>query len=278
MIRNTIAALAVVFLVTSFAEAQVPRFGWRTGQVLVYKAEHQTLASYLMGDSKSETRTRVLTTKRWQVVNVDATGEATLQLSLQALVFETTRPDGEKLSYDSAHPEKSTEQMRKQFASYVGQPLALVRIDGQGKVIEVKEPKTGYASAARYESDPPFKLVLPADILKAGQGWERNYQIILEPPQGTGEKYLAVQHYVCKGIADNLATVALTTEVKVTPAALEDQVPLWQMQPEGEIVFDVRAGRLQKATLRIDKEAKGAGGEGSTHFQSSYTEEYIGDR
>jgi hypothetical protein len=278
MIRQSIAAVAAVLIVTSFAGAQAPRFGWRPGQVLVYKAEHQTLASYLMGDSKSETRTRVVSTKRWQVVAVDAAGVATLQLSLQSLVFETTRPEGETLSYDSAHPEKSPEPMRKQFAAYVGQPLALVRIDASGKVIEVKEAKTGFASAARYECDPPFKLVLPTQALKAGQSWERNYQITLEPPQGTGEKYLATQHYVCKGIADNQATVTVTTEVKVTPAALEDQVPLWQMQPEGEIVFDVQAGRLQKAKLHIDKETKNAGGEGSTRFQSTYTEEYVGDR
>jgi hypothetical protein len=100
---------------------------------------------------------------------------------------------------------------------------------------------------------------------------------VLEPPQGTGdEKYAAVQRYICKDVADNLATVSLTTEVKGIPAAQEDQVPLWQMQPEGEIVFDLQAGRLQKATLKIDKEAKIEGG--NTHFQSIYTEQYVGDR
>jgi hypothetical protein len=51
------------------------------------------------------------------------------------------------------------------------------------------------------------------------------------------------------------------------------------MQPEGEMVFDVQAGRLQSAALRIDKELKGHDGEGSSyHFQSRYTVQYVGDR
>jgi hypothetical protein len=280
MIRATIAALPAVLMLTSLASAQTPgRFSWQKGQVLVYRAVHLTKASYVMGETNSESRTNLSLTKRWQVLDVDAAGVATLQLTLASLKYEIRTPSDESLSFDSEHPEKSAEPVRKQFGTFVGQPLVLLGIDGQGKVIEVKEARGGFASAAKYESDPPFKFLLPADGMKAGQGWERAYQITLEPPQGTGEKYPAVQRYVCKGIAENLATVAMTTEVKATPSAQEDQVPLWQMQPEGEMVFDVQAGRMQKVTLHIDKEAKGTQGEGSsTRFESTYTEEYVGDR
>jgi hypothetical protein len=270
-----IAALCGVLAMSSAASAQVPRFHWQTGQVLVYRTEHNTVASYVMGDNKSETKTRVQSSKRWQVMGVDAAGVATLQMSLTALFFETIPPSGDPLVFDSANLDKSTPALRKQYENYVGQALVVVRVDGQGKVVEVKEARSGY-SAAKYESDPPFKFVLPAEALKADATWERGYQITLEPPQGTGEKYAAVQRYKCKTIAENLAAIQVTTEVKGTAEAQEDQVPLWQVQPEGEIVFDVASGRLQKATLRIDKEAKIEGG--NTHFQSVYTEQYAGDR
>ena len=63
------------------------------------------------------------------------------------------------------------------------------------------------------------------------------------------------------------------------PESLLDRVPLLQMQPEGDVVFDMRNGRLQKATLHIEKELTGHQGQGSTYrFQSSYVEEYTGDR
>ena len=280
MRRKSMAALLAVLTLTSLASAQAPgRFTWQRGQGLVYRAVHLTKASYVMGETTSESRTNLSLTKRWQVLDVDAAGVATLQLSLSSLVYEIRTPSGEALSFDSDHPEKSSEPVRKQFGSFVGEPIVVLRIDGQGKVLEVKETRGGFASAAKYESDPPFKILLPAEGVKMGQGWERGYQITLEPPQGTGEKYPAVQRYVCKGVEQNLATVAITTEVKATPSAQEDQVPLWQMQPEGEIVFEVQAGRLQKVKLHIDKEAKGTQGEGSsTRFESTYTEEYVGDR
>lgn len=276
MLHKTIAAICGMLAMASLAAGQTPRFRWQTGQVLVYRTQHNTVASYVMGENKDETKTRVESIKRWQVMDVDSAGVATLQMSLQALFFETAPLSGDPLVFDSTHLDQSTPALRKQYENYIGQPLVVVRIDGQGKVLEVKEARPGY-SAAKYESDPAFKLLLPAESLKPGLTWERAYQIVLEPPLGTGdEKYPAAQRYVCKDVAGNLATVSLTTEVKGTPAAQEDQVPLWQMQPEGEIVFDMEAGRLQKATLRIDKDAKIEGG--NTHFQSVYTEQYVGDR
>jgi len=276
MLGKTMAACCGVLLMASLASAQAPRFRWRTGQVLVYRTEHNTANSFDMGENKNETKTRVQSIKRWQVMDVDSAGVATLQMSLQALFFETMTPSGEPLVFDSTNLDKSTPELRKQYENYIGQPLVVVRIDGQGKVVEVKEARPEY-SAAKYESDPAFKLLLPTEALKAGLNWEHNYQIVLGPPYGTGdEKYAAVQHYNCKDVAGNLATVSLTTEMKSAPAAQEDQVPLWQMLPEGEIVFDLEAGRLQKAVLRIDKEAKVEGG--NMHFQSVYTEQYVGDR
>src|SRR5262249_20617698 len=113
----------------------------------------------------------------------------------------------------------------------------------------------------------------------AGQTWERGYRITLEPPQGTGEKYDAMQRYECKHIADGVATVAVTTLLKTMPESLLDRVPLLQMQPEGEIQFDVQNGRLQSAHLRIEQELTGHQGEGSSYrFQSTYTEEYVGNK
>ena len=275
MFGKTMAACCGVLVMTSLAAGQAPRFGWQTGQVLVYRTDHNSAASYVLGETTSETKTRVQSLKRWQVMGVDAAGVATLQMSIQALIFQMVRPDGKTELFESAHPENSPEEVRKQFA-YVGQPLLLLRVDGQGKVVEIKQAEAGHGSMAKFESDPPFKLLLPAEALRADLTWERAYPITLEPPQGAGEKYDAVQRYQCKGVAENMATVVLTTEVKNAPAAAEDQIPLWQMQPQGEVVFDTRNGRLLKATLRIDKEAKIEGG--NTHFQSVYTEQYVGDR
>src|SRR5207249_4975021 len=106
-----------------------------------------------------ETRTKLNLTKRWQVLDVDAAGVATLQLALASLRLETTTPSGGVLLFDSQDADKSDPHMREQLGRFVGQPLALLRMDSQGKVVEVKESKHGPAS--RFETEPPFVLVFP---------------------------------------------------------------------------------------------------------------------
>jgi hypothetical protein len=270
------ASVCGVLTMAALASAQAPQLRWQPGQVLVYRAEQVTQATETLGEMRSETRTRLNLSKRWQVLGVDA-GVATLQLSLTAMRMETTTPSGQTLLFDSSAPDQSTPALKDQLGKYVGPPLAVLRVDGYGRVLEVKESKFG--SASRYDAEPPFGGVLPGALPQVGQGWERAYQITLEPPQGTGEKFPAVQHYACKAIDAATLTVTLKTELKNPPAAPADQVPLLQMQPDGEIVWDLQAGRLRSVHLRIEKELPNYQGEGSHYrFVSTYAEEYAGDK
>jgi hypothetical protein len=269
---------AVLGVLVAFVPAQARDEGplrWQQDQVLVYRAEHDIQVAEAVTGEKTTTRSRLSVTKRWQVTSVDTAGVATVQLALLRLRNEITRPDGEVLAFDSADP-KPTEG-RDQLARYVGPVLAVLRVDRWGRVVEVKESKFGPAS--RFESELPFAAVLPAGTIRPGSAWERAYQITLEPPQGTGEKYGAVQRYRCTAVAGTLATVTLATELKNPPEAAGDRVPLTQSQPAGEVVFDLRAGRLHSASLKVDQEVMGHQGEGSSyHFQSTYTEQYVGER
>lgn len=278
MIRTGMTAGFALLAMAALASAQTApgRLHWQAGQVLTYRVEQVTFASDAAGDNKAETKTKLNLVKRWQVVSVDAAGAATLQLSLASLRLETTTAAGDTLLFDSANPDKSTADLREQMTGYIGKALALLRVDSQGRVLEVKQSKFGPAS--RYENELPFVGVLPIDGPKAGQEWQRDYKITLEPPAGAGEKYDAVQKYVCKSVVDGLATATMTTALKTPPPPAE-QAPLLQLQPEGEIVFDLKAGRLRSASLKIDREVKGHQGEGSSyHVQVAYTEEYVGDR
>src|SRR5262249_23618809 len=147
---------------------------------------HATDATDIVGDSKSETKSVLKVTKRWQVLSVDAAGVATIQLSLVSMFQERTTPAGEVLRYDSANPDKSTPQLKEDMARFLNTPLATIRVDSLGRVVEVKESKS---DASSYENELPFVVLLPKEGVKAGQSWERGYQITLAPPLGTGEKH-----------------------------------------------------------------------------------------
>jgi hypothetical protein len=269
--------LAGVVMVNSAAAQVRPamlHFSWKQGQTLSYRVEQTTSASDLADGKTTEAGSKMTTLKRWQVLAVDSEGVATLQLSVASLHFEVKTPKGETLMFDSAQPEKSDPQLREQMGKFVGTPLAILRVDSTGRVEEVKESKQ--APASRFESELPFLVLLSAKVIQPFDAWKRSYQITLEPPQGTGDKFDAVQKYTCQKIDGAAVTISLNTTIKNLPSSALDQVPLLEMQPEGEIVFDAVNGRLHKAHLTIDKELKGLQGEGSSyHFQSSYTEQLV---
>jgi hypothetical protein len=278
MLRKGLIVILIAATWCAHASAQSTwRFRWQTGQVLVYRVEQTMAASETLTDGKTESKTSASLVKRWQVQGVDAAGVATLQMSLDKLRIETTTASGEVLLYDSTDPAKSNPQMKEQLGRYVGQPIAVLRLDGLGKLIEVK--KSDFGPASRFEADLPFQLVLPDGEVRAGQTWERSFKVTLEPPQGTGEKYDAVQRYSCKELAGGAAKIALTTTLKTMPESPLDRVPLLQAQPEGEVVFDAQYGLMRSAKLLIDKELKNHQGDGTSYrFQRSYVEEYIGNK
>jgi len=278
MPRQTLLVVLVGLAYASSAFAQKSlRFRWQKDQVLLYRVEQTMTASEALTDGKTESKTKASLVKRWLVQSVDSAGIATLQLSLDKLRLETTTGSGEVLLFDSADSAKSDPQMKEQLSRYVGQPIAVLRMDSQGRLIEVK--KSDFGPASRFEADLPFQVVLPAVAVQPGQSWERSYKVTLEPPQGTGEKYDATQRYTYKSSADGVTTIKLATTLKSMPESLLDRVPLLQIQPEGEITFDVRSGLMRTARLVIDKELKNHQGEGTSYrFQRSCVEEYIGDK
>lgn len=276
MLRRNLLAVVGSLLATAVAPAQAPawQFRWQSSQVLTYRVQHVMTATEVVNGSKEETTQKLDLVKRWQVLAVDAAGVATVQKSLIRLRIENVGAGGEPMIFDSANPDRSDPQMREQLAKFVGQPLETLCVDSKGKVVAVKESKHGPAS--RFEAELPFVLTLPATGPTQGQTWERTYTITLEPPQGVGDKFAAVQKYVCQGLTGSLATISLKSSLQSPPEAVADRIPLLPLLPEGEVVFDTQAGRLQRARLLIDTELKDHQGEGSSYrLQSTYTEEYV---
>jgi hypothetical protein len=272
----TLTLLTLWAALPSLATAQAPdwRFHWKPGQVLNYRFEQLTEVTDAVADTKAETSTKLSETKRWQVLSVDPAGIATVQLSLTALRLQTKTVGGDELVFDSADPDKSTSQLREQMQKYINVPLVVLRIDGRGKVVEIKECK--YGSASRFESELPFVIALPEHAPQVNQFWERPYQVTLEPPQGTGEKFKAGQKCTVKACDGKTTTLTVACAVKEMPQAVADQVPLLQAQPEGEVVFDIQQGILRSARLSLDKQVTGHQGDGSSyHIKSTSTEEYI---
>ena len=258
--------LALTFTLPAFA--QVPwQFQWKKGQTLDYKIKNVTSVVEVVDNVTNTSSSAIDAVNRWEVGEVDAKGVAKLTMTIVSMRIEQKRAKGDTLLFDSQNPDKSTPEMREQMQKFVGKPMVCVRLDGYGRVIDVIEGK-----AATFEVDPPFVIIFPAAKAAAGQAWRRQYNVVLDPPYGTGEKFETEQRYECKKIEAGKATVGITTLYKAMPESPRERLPLLQKDVQGELVFDVPGGRLLSVQLNIDKTIENHQGKGSSyHFKSQYS-------
>jgi hypothetical protein len=271
-----VAALVALGWVPAGVGAQevVGKFHWQAGQVLQYKVTHRTLAADTGAGGRHELESQVEQVKRWQVLDVDAAGVATVQLTLTRIKMHQRVPGGEVLGFDSDRPEQAHPQLRAQLAPLLNKPLVTLRVDPYGRVAEVKSAQQEQVN--RYQSELPFTVILPGVALEAGQQWKRDYRIVLDPPLGTGEVYSAEQVYAVRSAGNGRATIAFGTTIKDLPPDPSDRIPLLQFQPRGEVVFDAQTGCIVSARVVSSGVVEGHGGEGSRYeFRTEYTEELV---
>ena len=272
-------SLILGFVAVSAAPAQPPaataplRFKWQAGRVQTYKVTQQTVIQETTIDEKTEkptvaeARTNLTLTRKWTVKEVDAGGTATLEMQITAVRNEFKKPDGTTELRDSANPEQA-----KEMADFLNKPVVVVRVDSQGRLVEVKEAKTG--SAARLQAELPFRLVLPDSGPTAGQNWERTFSQKLDPPAGTGETFDFAQKIACKEVKDGLAGVIVQTALKVPPKTTGEQVPLVPMLWTGDVYFNTLAGKYHAARLTAKAELVNHLGDGTKFvYQSSFNED-----
>ncbi|HEY3790130.1 MAG TPA: hypothetical protein VGL71_14820 [Urbifossiella sp.] len=272
-----ISLIAVATLGAAFAQPPAGdpplRFKWQVGQVQTYKVAQQTVIQETTLDEKTEkpvvgeARTTLALTRKWTVKEVDAAGVATLEMQITAVRNEFKKPDGTTELRDSANPEQARE-----MAEYLNKPVVVVRVDSLGKLVEVKEAKTG--SAARLHAEMPFRFVMPEAGPAAGQAWERPFAFKIEPPAGTGESYDFIQKYTCKDVKEGLVTIGVQTVLKSPPKTAGEQVPLVPMLWTGDVYFNSLAGKYHAARLTAKSELANHLGEGSKFvYQSTYSED-----
>ena len=252
-----------------------PHFKWEPGKVFAYRVVQQTIVKETVLDEKtekpetSESRTSLTLVRNWTVTEVDTQGIATLEMSISEMKNEFRQPDGTITVVDSSKPEDA-----KTMAAYLNKTIVTVRMDSQGKLIEVKEAKGG--SAARLHAELPFRLVLPDAAPQVGQVWERPFAVKLDPPNGTGESYDFAQKYTSKGDKDGYLIVGVETTLKAPPKATGEQVPLVPMLWTGDVYFNTAAGKYHAARLTAKAELANHQGEGTKFtYESTYNEDAV---
>ncbi len=145
MIQRGLAAAVVVVIWASAASAQEPnwQFRWQKGQVLTYKAEHKTSVEEVVEKSKAASGSKLSVVKRWQVAEVDAKGTPSCTFRWRRCAMSKLGPMAKSCFSIPPTRTKAQPELREQMSKFIGQTLAILRVDTQGRVLEVKQGSAG---------------------------------------------------------------------------------------------------------------------------------------
>ena len=254
-----------------------PRFRFEKGQILEYLVRQEIkVVETSIQEGKpiiGESLTKLTTTRRFEVKSVE-NGEAVLEMSITAMRQEILRrgaadkdgnPTVDKVVLDSGEAEG-----KEKMAAFLNKPIATVKLNGLGQVLEVKGEN---GSEQRFRTEPPFRIDFPAQEVAVGDAWNREFEIRLDPPVGTGEKYAAIR--TCKRAEDVQGRIvvgvstAVKGGVKVPAADMPSVIPyLWS----GELYLD-KSGRYRGAKLSVKGETAEHQGTGTKFaYESTYVE------
>jgi hypothetical protein len=175
-----------------------------------------------------------------------------------------------EVSYNS-ETDKEIPPGYEEAAAAVGVPLTIVTMDDYGKILKRKEQRPQPVSLSTQMTMP-----LPGHPVKIGDSWSTPLDIDVILKDGSTKKINTRQKFTLDKVSDDVATVAVDTQVltPISDPALEAQ--LVQRMSTGSVRFDMSAGRVLGQQLDLDRHVVGFSGPSSSmHYLTRFTEKLL---
>lgn len=275
------AFVAVVLGSTTSAQEVALRFHWTKGETLRYRVTQQAnvTMSNLPGMGDMNVTSTVVQVQQFAVQDIAPDGTATVSVTFESVKMEMISPMA-TISYDSAAPPKTadpmTDMMAKSFGAIVGQSVTLVvapngaikKIDGLTAIAQKMSAALPPGAAAG--GLPGMSPMMTEDTIRGM--FEQNFAALPDRPVKTGETWKhdnkvktamglveTAATFTLKGVeareGSQFATLGMAATNKITmdPAATASLPMTMTMGPgtsQGDVVFDVKGGHLQRSTIQ----------------------------
>ncbi|MCA9185928.1 MAG: hypothetical protein KDA99_09925, partial [Planctomycetales bacterium] len=243
------------------------RYKFGEGEQLRYDVTHlATVRTRIQGNSQ-ESNSRSKSLKVWKIEGAQSDGTATLSHRVDAVDMWAEVTGREPISYNSQR-DKTPPAEYEHVAKTIGVPISTVTISRFGQVLnrddEVSQVNFGTGGLI---------VPLPEQPVKLGAEWSVADSVNIEV-DGVFKAIKTRQLYRLEKVETGVATISVTTQV-LTP--VDDQrirSKLVQRLTQGEIRFDIDAGRVLSKRLDWDETVLGFDGPDSNmQYLARWTEE-----
>jgi hypothetical protein len=248
------------------------RYQFKKGDRYYWEVEHGVITETSIQGKKETSRSHSLATKKWEVTGVSKEGVATIVYSLVDVDMRHKVTDQPEVSYNSRTDTKVPEHY-EHIAQAMGLGLATVEIADDGVIVR---KQANYRDVDMGMGD--FTIALPDQPVRVGHQWEEQSYISARGEAGLTKRILTRKVYELEKVSLGVATISMRTEI-LTPLRDPDiESQIVQKLTNGEIQFDIDAGRVMRRQFTWDESVQGFRVPDSLMvYKATMTETFIDD-
>jgi hypothetical protein len=246
------------------------RYKAAIGDIFRYEVTHRASIRTTIDDTTQTVQTKTDSVKSWKIGDVLPSGEIEFVTMVDRVRMVNQLPDREPTEYDSQR-DKTPPPGYEEAARAVGVPLSLIRMAPHGKVLR-REMKL--RRQAR-EEDGPVTVLLPESPVTIGDTWDEQFDLPVQLKTGGSKVIHTRRHFKLANVENNIATISIDFQV-LSPIDAHIETQLVQRLLDGEVRFDIGAGRVISQKMALDKRILGfAGGASSMHYVVQMEEKLV---
>lgn len=235
------------------------RYRFVPGETIRWNVVHRNQVKTTVAGATKTVETASRSVKVWRVQRLEADGSAVFEQAVEDIDMRHHLSGCEEVRYNS-RTDKEPPPGFDDVSSAVGVPLAALTIDPCGRVVK-REQKTMKAQAA---AQGDITMPLPEQPIAVGETWNKPSEVTVTAKDGRLIRVKMEQRFTLEEVKTGVARIRMKTLV-LTPIrdpAVEAQVV--QFAADGEIRFDIAAGRIRSQRTEVDRHVVGFRGETSS--------------
>jgi hypothetical protein len=237
------------------------RYRLATGDVLRYEVKHRASIRSTIDETTQAAQTKTDSVKLWKITDLLPNGDIEVTNVVEHVHMVNQLPDREPTEYDSRRDEAPPPGF-EDVARAIGVPLSVMRMTPSGKVLR-RDVKVRQQSV---EEDGPIVVRLPNKPATIGETWDEPFDVKVTLENGNMKPVQTRRRHKLAGVKSGIATIEVTYQV-LSPIDPYVESQLVQRLMEGEVKFDIEAGRVVSQQMDIDKRILGfAGPTSSMHY------------
>lgn len=235
------------------------RYRFVPGETIRWNVVHRNQVKTTVAGATKTVETASRSVKVWRVRQLQRDGSAVFEQAVEDIDMRHHLSGCDEVRYNS-RTDKEPPPGFDDVASAVGVPLATVTLDSCGRVVK-REQKTAKAQAP---TQGDITMPLPEQPVAVGETWTKPSEVTVTAKDGRLIRVKMEQRFTLEEVKTGVARICMKTIV-LTPIrdpAVEAQVV--QFAVDGEVRFDIDAGRIRSQRTEVDRHVVGFRGETSS--------------